>query len=101
MVHRWIHEGTVSEGTLKEEDLIPKFYSALKAISRKLSDKALQEIGDYVLDNLEESPEQRLSQVCDILREALEETAPEGYYFGTLEGDGACFGFWREEAESW
>lgn len=25
---------------------------------------------------------------------ALESLAPAGSYFGTLEGDGACFGFW-------
>jgi hypothetical protein len=29
------------------------------------------------------------------LTEAMEEIAPDGCVYGTLEGDGACFGFWE------
>ena len=25
--------------------------------------------------------------------------APKGYYYGTLEGDASCFGFWKIEEE--
>ena len=30
---------------------------------------------------------------------AMEEIAPEGYYFGSSEGDGACIGYWPIEEE--
>lgn len=34
-------------------------------------------------------------EICDY----LDEIAPEGAHFGTQEGDGACYGFWKNEAE--
>jgi hypothetical protein len=33
----------------------------------------------------------------EALSEALDEIAPDGCAYGTLEGDGACFGFWEVE----
>jgi len=37
--------------------------------------------------------------VLEEVREKLEESAPEGTYFGTLEGDGTDFGFWPLESD--
>jgi hypothetical protein len=34
------------------------------------------------------------SEIVDDLINALNEYAPEYCYFGTSEGDGACFGYW-------
>jgi len=31
--------------------------------------------------------------------DALNEYAPDGYYFGAIEGDGSDFGFWAIEDE--
>ena len=32
-------------------------------------------------------------EICD----HLDEIAPEGAHFGTQEGDGACYGFWKTD----
>lgn len=81
----------ISEGTLRNEDLIPRFadelerrapplrsYSELIAEARALT--------DYNSDDANE--------IIMALHYALDDVAPEGMYFGTHEGDGACFGFW-------
>jgi len=41
------------------------------------------------------------SEACQTLEEltdALQELAPVGFYFGSQDGDGACFGFWLDES---
>lgn len=89
--------GTVSEGTLRDEDLISAFVGEL----------------DYYMKRLHLSREQRKSfarlirdchgfedeggphdGLIEELIDALNEIAPPYCYFGTAEGDGACFGFW-------
>jgi hypothetical protein len=37
------------------------------------------------------------SQTLEELTDALQELAPTGFYFGSQDGDGACFGFWLDE----
>lgn len=80
---------SVSHGTHRTEDLLMAFYPFLP-------EKLHQEIdalnGDFDGEDVEY-----------ILEEAFEEmikAAPEGFYFGTLEGDGSDFGFWRIEQNS-
>lgn len=96
--------GVVSEGTLRDEDLISAFAGEL----------------DYYLDRLRLSRDQRArfaklvreantwdgaehsdpphdeigTEIVSELQNALDEIAPPYCYFGTAEGDGACFGFW-------
>jgi hypothetical protein len=80
---------SVSHGTLRDLDLIPKFEDVLKAIDPvtfgALNSRWSQQPGDSE-DNAE--------YVVDLI-DALNEAAPEGYYFGTIEGDGSDFGFWE------
>ena len=42
--------------------------------------------GDYWIE--------QASEDTDLLFDILDAIAPEGCYFGALEGDGACYGFW-------
>ena len=65
--------GSISTGTLRTEDLAPVFIEEL--LSRGV------DAGDVPED-------------MDGLYNALESFCPPFVYFGTLEGDGADFGFW-------
>lgn len=38
------------------------------------------------------------SDDMDWLNEALNEFAPDGHHFSSHEGDGACFGYWYDDA---
>jgi hypothetical protein len=96
--------GTLIHGTLRDEDLlqafadelaridIAKFHKVTKADAHLFSESAnlttaqiVAELGEYVTD------------VINDLMYALNEYAPDGYYFGSIEGDGSDFGFWQDE----
>jgi len=50
------------------------------------------------LDNLPDQDQAFQDQVGELLDELyiyFDSIAPDGYYFGSQEGDGACFGFWQ------
>ena len=69
--------GSISTGTLRTEDLAPVFIEEL--LSRGV------DAGDVPED-------------MDGLYNALDNICPPFVYFGTLEGDGADFGFWVDHA---
>ena len=86
--------GSISSGTLRTEDLLLAFAAELgwqgagylEADDAKLYDAALEidpdsEDAGYLLQEL---------------TERLESAAPIYTYFGTLEGDGAHFGYWLD-----
>lgn len=82
---------TLSEGTLRPEDLIPKFLNALTEID---PDAAVWFSAHYSWDDEDNEDDEVLSEALDKLYDLLNDVAPEGAYFGSHEGDGACFGFW-------
>jgi hypothetical protein len=94
---RYSSIGSISSGTMRNEDLIPDFAWELdhllkkqvkrfkRAEYRKLIREA-EKIGDY------ESEE--AGYTLEALFEALEAFAPPLCYFGANEGDGADYGFW-------
>ena len=91
--------GTVSSGTLRFQDLLPSCLDALKGLDRAAyidfqcdwptEMKAISQDADI-------EPEQS-SEMLDDLFNRLNESAPEGFYFGSHEGDGADFGFWPHD----
>ena len=104
--------GSVSTGTLRTEDLIPAFMSALDRLGKELP-------GDLeCLSRLEYIDVTTIPQIADnvsvidddddywnseeagwdmeSLTQALEECCPPFVYFGAIEGDGADFGFWPD-----
>jgi hypothetical protein len=98
----------VSEGTLRNFDLVPAYLDTLEAIApaayQQLAMPACgftpwpsEAMGD-------ESHEWWTTEAADdltsMLADALNEHAPDGYWFGASEGDGACFGFWPVSEES-
>lgn len=84
---------TVSWGTHRPDDLIPKFLAVLKEYGKEAYDK-------YVSENPEVEDWKMLDDetkgwVVDELFDLLDGIAPEDCYFGAHPGDGADFGFWQ------
>lgn len=84
---------TVSWGTHRPDDLIPKFMAVLKEYGKEAYDK-------YVSENPEVEDWKMLDDetkgwVVDELFDLLDGIAPEDCYFGAHPDDGADFGFWQ------
>ena len=102
---RYASIGEVSSGTLRTEDLLHAFSSELsyqlgrqstrfprKDMRRMIRDaNQMVEPGDWDSDTA--------SDLVAELQDALNEFAPPYGYFGTADGDGACFGFWIGDIE--
>jgi len=95
----------VSTDTLKTEHLLVKYWEAAETVAVLLErpcfldPETLQELRLLVgEDSKEKDWDCDLAQrTLETLTTALEEAAPAGFYFGSQEGDGACFGFWLEQ----
>jgi len=95
----------VSTDTLKTEHLLVKYWEAAETVAVLLErpcfldPETLQELRLLVgEDSKEKDWDCDLAQrTLETLTAALEEAAPAGFYFGSQEGDGACFGFWLEQ----
>lgn len=92
--------GTISEGTLKNEDLIPAFIDAIDGvrISRKHRGE-VRAINNRLVDDYQsalwECPKDELvSYDVERLIDILNDYVPNYCYFGAHDGDGACFGVW-------
>ena len=97
--------GSVISGTHRLVDLVPAFMDVLEQLD---SDSAAQIRAEYsdVLDAidahtgvLDVEVGEEGSFLLDALDSALNDCAPEGYYFGAHPGDGADFGFWPIDDE--
>lgn len=95
----------VSTDTLKTEHLLVKYWEAAETLAVLLERPCFLEPETLlILDQLVGEDSKASDWCCDlaqqaleILTTALEEVAPIGFYFGSQEGDGACFGFWLEQ----
>ena len=95
----------VSCDTLRPEDLLPKFWSVAEVLAlaanklEALSPTTLASLAKLVGEDSRETDWDYVeaSHTLEELTEALQELAPTGFYFGSQEGDGACFGFWLDE----
>lgn len=107
--------GVVIEGTGRTDDLLDAFSEKLYELDPSRTLELRQqyvEVYDWLKMERKLHPEGRLDSfgdappsidekasylVHEVLYDALNERAPEGFYFGTLEGDGSCYGFWKGE----
>ena len=97
--------GSISTGTLRPEDLLPIFADTLKALpwldgiqsNSVMFSELLADADKYQSVDTEDDAE-IASEVLENLAEALSAICPPFVYFGTLEGDGADFGFWVDHA---
>jgi len=93
---------TVIHGTLRPQDLIPAFLDALCVLApaaySQLTLRPFGPIPSYVQDEGDDSEWWYSEEAWDLLNDltdALNDCAPEGYYFGAHPGDGSDFGFWK------
>lgn len=98
---QWI----VSNATLRTEDLLPAFWSAVEQTAQLLGQPSpiapaelasLEKLAGE--DSSESDWQQELAgDLTARLEDLLQDLAPAGFYFGANAGDGACFGFWLSE----
>ena len=97
--------GTVSQATTRVQDLVPAFMDVLWKYHPKayiLATEGMLEVFDLSYTDLCSQPFHMAWQssemgylLHEVLWDARDEIAPEGYYFGAHAGDGCDYGFWR------
>ena len=93
----------VSADTLRPADLAERFAVALRDAGRGvLSDAEWSDLEEW-----ERGPRQTCldkaawyADAVEWMSDRLAECAPDGYFFGLHPSDGACFGFWPEDADA-
>jgi hypothetical protein len=99
--------GSISHGTMRAEDLLPKFLFAIEELDQSRATKFNTELiecgfgysqcGACGLGNRDKWPEGFDDYADDFVNEladALNELAPPYFYFGAHPSDGADYGFW-------
>lgn len=96
----------ISNGTMRPADLIPTFASTARWMLCNVPHPIeFMERGSAIRDlvieaeSLDDFDNENAYWILDDLFDALDDLAPEGFYFGALEGDGACYGYWRIEMD--
>ena len=110
-LNKWL--GSVSEGTLKAEDLIPTYLSVLEGLVEETSDQYKADDFSKLQGKLLRRMKEEFAEATDLwydtneaiefqceLADAINDHCASGVYFGSHEGDGACIGFWLGEDET-
>lgn len=88
--------GTISEATLRPEDLIPAYLDALEGLRLSKAERATVRHCRHDWDTLDSETtadyDEQIGYVLDELTMVLESHVPDYCYFGST--DGACFGVW-------
>jgi hypothetical protein len=90
------HIGTVINGTARSEDLIPTFHGLLEELNpgnKKLN--GINEFKKFINDD--EIPEEHQEYASEYVIELMDELnnfSPAHVYFGSVDGDGADYGYW-------
>ena len=95
--------GTVSHGTMRPDDLIPCFISAIREILAGDNSTVILTSMDVLEGIISSTPDYYQSDDCmddlEMLFDTLDALAPDDYYFGSHPGDGSDYGFWECEEE--
>lgn len=90
----------VSTDTLRADHLADAFLGAFDRLGLDVPEpfrSDLQQAAAYASDSVGQTPCEAWEVALTWAESRLNEEAPFGFYFGTSEGDGACFGFWLED----
>ena len=100
--------GTISNTTMRSEDLIPTFMDFLEDVAERCEiqeevAKLQEEVEKLELEDEEgyrayyKDSEQASWILNEGIWDLMDSIAPEFCYFGSHEGDGACYGFWTSD----
>jgi hypothetical protein len=90
----------VSTNTLRADHLADAFLGAFDRLGLDVPEpfrSDLQQAAAYASDSVGQTPCEAWEVALTWAESRLNEEAPFGFYFGTSEGDGACFGFWLQD----
>ncbi len=92
--------GTVSQATLRTCDLVQAFNAELERLLPDACPHVATRWDHYdTWEAAEDAEPEEMGYLLERLTESLEALAPDGLHFGTLEGDGADFGFWTIDTD--
>ena len=91
-----ISTGTIIQGTLRYEDLLPAFLGLLGEYSPVKADMLRNRSERIALIEDEGQRGDEESGLLEVIAEAIDRYQVRGYYFGALEGDGSDFGIWED-----
>ena len=89
----------VSEGTLRPQDIIPRCLAVLKHHEHWMA-WSLQCDFENIIRKADADSDDALFALAADISEYMADIAPQGYEYGTHEGDGACLGFFPVYLES-
>ena len=97
--------GTVSERTLRPQDLVVAFYEKLYSLRAGAAGEVYDEYPKVMVELLDadyfdepsKEAEEAFPHLLEELFDLLSEHSPPFHYFGSHEGDGSDFGYWFDE----
>ena len=88
--------GSISTGTLRTEDLLPVFTATMRQFLTDNGHKSIYvERAETIIRN-DFYDMELADELVGTLMDGIQGYCPPFVYFGTLEGDGADFGFWPD-----
>lgn len=97
MSSRRVMTGSVVRNTFKHEDLLPAFFNALFYVDESAADQLCLAYPDIFGDEPDYHDQESVGEAYERLFDVLNDSAPEGYRFGTHVDDPDDFGFWCNE----
>jgi hypothetical protein len=95
MIEKYLNT-SISHGTLKSVDLYEAFMPVLEDISPADADE-FKNIWEAEITLLKVPSEVYSSgEMMSELFDVMDSHSPDGYHFGSIEGDGSDFGYWSE-----
>lgn len=86
--------GTISQGTMRPEDLIPAFAWELRRVRGSLPRDIHQLVREYNAYVSRDKDYHLVEELLESLMAALNDFAPPYAYFGAHPGDGCDYGYW-------
>lgn len=88
-------DATISHGTMRTQDLIPKYMEVLRDTPEYIQVMNLVPCHAKEDDNAPWWSGEDASELLECLTDTLNNYAPDGYYFGAHPGDGSDYGYWK------